>query len=82
MKLGISYLDVNALLQVLLSNIQTTLGDYFIRMYLHGSLAIGDFDPQRSDIDYLVVTSTDLPTEAISALEIMHSRITSSELKW
>ena len=30
-------------------------------MYLDGSLAIGDFDPGKSDLDFVVVTDGELP---------------------
>jgi hypothetical protein len=77
------YPDVNAVLHVLLSGVQTVLGDHFVGMYLSGSLATGDFDPQRSgDIDFVVVTADELPDEMLPALEAMHTRITASGLEW
>jgi predicted nucleotidyltransferase len=51
-------------------------------MYLYGSLATGDFDSQRSDIDFVVVTTDGLPQEMIQDLEAMHGRLTASGLKW
>ena len=77
-----AYPDINALLYVLLSGVQTVLGDHFIAMVLSGSLASGTFEPQRSDIDFVVVTADVLPDEMLSALEAMHARITASGLKW
>ena len=76
------YPDVNAVLQVLLSDVQAIIGNHFVGMYLYGSLATGDFDPQRSDIDFVVVTTNDLPNEMIQDLEAMHSRIASRGSKW
>jgi hypothetical protein len=76
------YPDVNVVLGALLSSVQDTLGDYFVGLYLYGSLASGDFDPQRSDIDFVIVTTTELPEELISALEKMHARLAASGLKW
>ncbi len=76
------YPDVNAVLHALLSGVQTILENHFIGMYLYGSLASGDFDPQRSDIDFLVVTADELPNEMIQALEAMHARLATSGLKW
>ena len=52
------YQDVNVFLNLLLSNIQSILGDHFIGLYLGGSLALGDFNPQRSDIDFVAVPLT------------------------
>lgn len=76
------YPDINALLSVLLSEVKTVLGPQFAGLYLHGSLASGDFDPQTSDIDFLVATVDELPAKTIAALEIMHASLDGSGLKW
>jgi hypothetical protein len=76
------YYDVNLVLRTLLDNAQTILGDYFAGMYLYGSLATGEFDPGRSDIDFLVVTRKKLPDNLISDLKTMHTRIYESGLRW
>ena len=76
------YLDVNVVLDVLLSSVRDVLGDCFVGLYLYGSLASGDFDPLRSDIDFVVVTIAELPTEMIAAVEAMHLRLAASGMKW
>jgi predicted nucleotidyltransferase len=76
------YPDINAVLNVLLSSVQTVLGDHFVGMYLYGSLASGDFNPETSDIDFLVVTADEIPNEMVRDLEAMHIRLMSSDLKW
>jgi predicted nucleotidyltransferase len=76
------YPDVNQILLDLLDNARAILGDYFTGMYLYGSLAGGDFDPGRSDIDFLVVTSKELPLIKVSDLEAMHKSIFENGLKW
>ena len=76
------YPDVNAVLDALLSSVQDILGDYFVGLYLYGSLASGDFDPLRSDVDFVVVTTDYLPEDLISALGEMHARLWASGLKW
>ena len=76
------YPDVNAVLHLLLSSAQNILGNSFLGMYVYGSLASGDFDPDRSDIDFVIVTVEDLSDEMISALEAMHGHIAASGLTW
>jgi hypothetical protein len=76
------YPEVNVVLQALLSGVQDVLGDCFVGLYLYGSLAGGDFCPQRSDIDFVVATAGELPNEVVAALEAMHARIANSGLKW
>ena len=70
------------MLHEVLSGVQTILGNHFTGMYLYGSLASGDFDPQRSDIDFVVVTAGELPGEMLPALEAMHARLAASGSKW
>jgi predicted nucleotidyltransferase len=76
-----SYPDVNELLNLLLENVKDILGDQFIGMYLYGSLASGDFNPNTSDIDFLVVTRDSLPDDMIAQLETMHKQTWATSLK-
>ena len=66
----------------LLSEVQIILGGKFVGLYLYGSLAAGDFDERRSDIDFIVVTRGELPRATIAALEKMHKMFASSAAKW
>lgn len=45
----------------LLSGILALLPDNVAGIYLHGSLAMGCFNPKRSDVDFLVITHTTTP---------------------
>lgn len=74
------YPDVNPVLAILLSGARDVLGDHFVGMYLGGSLAGGDFDPETSDIDFLVVTTSTLPDALLPRLAAMHARIATSGL--
>lgn len=76
------YPDVNAALRELLAGAQTVLGDHFQGMYLSGSLALGDFDPDRSDIDVVVVTDADVAGDLLAALQAMHARFAASDSPW
>ena len=76
------YQDVNAFLNLMLDNLEPILGDQFVGLYLGGSLAIGDFNPDRSDIDFIAVTAGELPPETITALEEMHTRLWATGGKW
>jgi predicted nucleotidyltransferase len=76
------YEDVNEAVYILRDGVNEVLGDYFTGMYLYGSLALGDFDPGRSDIDPLIVTSEELPDNVIFELEVMHRRLYRSGLEW
>lgn len=69
-------------MSVLLSGVQTILGNHFIGLYILGSLASGDFNPLSSDIDFVVVTDNVFSEEILKDLEAMHTRIAKSTLKW
>lgn len=74
------YRDVNIILHRLRTDVESILGEQFIGMYLYGSLSLGDFDPQTSDVDFLVVTKAALPDETIAALQVLHRSIATSNL--
>jgi hypothetical protein len=79
---GTSPPEVSALLEHVLSGVREILGLRFVGMYLDGSLAIGDFEPDKSDIDFVVVTEAELPDEIFRALKAMHMRIATRASKW
>lgn len=76
------YPEVNAVLDLLLTEARTVLGDHLVGMYLYGSLSSGDFDLKTSDVDFVIVTDDFLPDDLIAQLEAMHQRIAASGLKF
>ncbi len=46
---------IKAEVQTLQSEFEAILGQHFVGLYLHGSLALGGFNPARSDIDVIVL---------------------------
>ncbi|MBL8100276.1 MAG: DUF4111 domain-containing protein [Anaerolineales bacterium] len=75
------YDNVNELLHLLLTNVKGILKDQFVGMYLYGSLSSGDFNPESSDVDFLVVTETPLNEKIISELEEMHNQTWATSIK-
>jgi predicted nucleotidyltransferase len=75
------YSDVNAILNLLHSNVKEILQDQFVGMYLFGSLANGDFD-QHSDIDVLVVPKDKISNDMFSSLQTMHTRVANIDSPW
>lgn len=76
------YPEINTLLRRLLAGVQAILEEDFVGMYLYGSLAQGDFNLDRSDIDFLVVTEGALAETAVEKLKVMHKRISDGDSKW
>jgi len=66
-----SHPEIARLIEDLVAGVRDALGDNFVGFYLCGSLALGGFDPETSDVDILVVTArppSDAEYGAISAL--------------
>lgn len=68
------------LVQALHAGAQTALESNFLGMLLLGSLATGDFDPVRSDIDFLVITRAQPNDEQFAHLRAMHTRVRNEAL--
>lgn len=51
-------------------------------MYVVGSLALGDFDPERSDIDFIVVTDSAIDDDLYRGLEQIHAHFAASHSPW
>jgi hypothetical protein len=77
-----NYPEINSVLHELLSGARGVLGDQFVGMYLDGSLAIGDFEPDKSDVDFVVVTDSEVSSDMFGALKTMHDRIASRASQW
>lgn len=76
------YKEVNDIIIVLLSKVKEILGEQFVAMYIHGSLAVGDFNVKSSDIDFLVVTKNGVSMDVFNSLKKMHLEILAMENKW
>jgi predicted nucleotidyltransferase len=76
------YPAINTMLERLQVKVRNILGDQFIGLYLYGSLAIGDFDPQKSDIDFVVVTAGELSSGTVAELKAMHEDLVAEASKW
>lgn len=67
------YLDT--VLQATLAAQQHELGNTLTGLIVHGSLALGDFNPERSDIDLIAVTDPAISAAQLPALTAMHARV-------
>lgn len=71
-----------ALLDRLTDEIRRTLNGSLLGLYLYGSLAAGDFEPERSDVDLLAVVSSGVEGDAFDRLDAMHGRIVRDFPAW
>ena len=66
------YKDINEVLNSLTAGITLILGENLVGVYLTGSLSYGDFNPENSDIDLLVIIRNPVFQEKLEALKKMH----------
>ncbi len=76
------YSDINNLLQALSTRLLSLFDDKLIGIYLYGSLVWGDFDYNTSDIDLLVVTTTDIDENIFSQLNEVHADLIKTFNHW
>lgn len=67
--------DVRTIVEILVGQIASTLEDNLEALYLRGALALGDFNPETSDIDLLVLTRELVTDKDFTALTRMHGQI-------
>ncbi len=67
--------EVTALSDAYVSGLTDALGDNLLGVYTRGSLALGGFDPEYSDIDLLVVTRNRITDKEFDALRLLHEQI-------
>lgn len=56
-------MNAATLLDTLCSRYRTILGSNFVGMYVHGSYAMGSFNPLKSDLDYIIVCISEPDSE-------------------
>jgi len=76
------YPEINRLLESLLSHLRHIFQERLVGLYLYGSLATGDFDPDSSDIDLLAVTSSQITPAEFDALRVMHGDLARANPEW
>ena len=77
-----SYPDVNSVLEYFAQRVRQSLGHHFVGFYCVGSLALGDFDQTRSDIDFVVVANTGLDEGAVLDFRAIHAKFAATESNW
>lgn len=75
------YSELNRVLAGPVSGIERHLGRNFIGTYLQGSFALGDFD-EHIDVDFIVAMESELSTEEVRALQVMHDQLLDSGSEW
>lgn len=76
------YPAINALLYEWAEEVKRLLGQKIVGLYLSGSLAYGDFMPERSDIDLQAVVKNPLAQDELASVEQLHRQIEGRWPQW
>jgi len=77
-----SYVDVNQVITSLSLGITEILKENLIGIYLFGSLAYGDFDEARSDVDLMTIVKEPVTKVELEKLKQLHRQIEEQHPKW
>ncbi|MET1004317.1 MAG: aminoglycoside adenylyltransferase domain-containing protein [Propionibacteriaceae bacterium] len=77
-----SMADPEELLARLAADLVEILGSGLVSLTPHGSWALGDFSPSRSDLDVLAVMATDPTAATVAALHEVHARLATDVPEW
>lgn len=76
------YPAINAILTECADGLKNLLGKKLVGLYLSGSLAYGDFVPDRSDIDLQAVVRSLLTQDELRSIEHLHKQVEASCPQW
>ena len=82
MKDATAYPAINTMLTEWAEGVKRLLGENSVGLYLSGSLAYGDFVPERSDIDLQAVVRSPLTQEELKSVEQLHREIEGRCPQW
>ena len=73
--------EFNDVLDDLVAGATAVLRENFCGAYLQGSFAVGDAD-EYNDVDFIVATHGEIPTQQLVALQAMHKRLHALDVPW
>lgn len=76
------YPAINTVLSEWVDRVKRLLGEKIVGLYLSGSLAYGDFVPERSDIDLQAVVRNPLTDIELKSVEQLHKDIEAGCPQW
>lgn len=74
--------DIEPILAQLTEGLQSRLRERLVGLYLYGSLVTGDFAPDISDIDLVVVMTQPLDAASFASLRQLHQSVVERQPEW
>ncbi len=75
-------MPIELVLSTIAAELSRTLGAELLGLYVHGSWVVGDFAPQRSDLDLLAVLSCEPDESLLEGLAVAHLHIEAVHAAW
>jgi predicted nucleotidyltransferase len=76
------YQDINEVLQALVQGFVDVFADNLVGVYLFGSLSYGDFNPESSDIDLMVIVHRPVSQYELALIEQLQRQVGTKYEKW
>lgn len=76
------YSDINEILFNFCDGIKKIIDQHLTGVYLFGSLSYGDFNPDSSDIDLVVILKKQLDRNNLAQIKLLHKNIGEQYPKW
>ena len=73
---------LDRIIPALLDDLRATLGDELVGVYHYGSAVSGGFDPERSDLDLVIVTERDVDVIGLEPFAGLVERLAAREPEW
>mgnify|MGYP002076914063 CR=1 FL=1 len=73
---------IGSLVQELSDKILESLNEELLGLYIFGSLIMGDFEPDRSDLDLLTIVEHDINEQRLDNLRKMHTEFIEKYPQW
>ena len=75
-------IEIRPLIDELCKELKVIFADKLLGLYLHGSIAMGDFNLKSSDIDFMALLKSDVNEEEFNKLDLCHQDLCRKYKAW
>lgn len=75
-------IEIRPLIDELCKELKVIFANKLLGLYLHGSIAMGEFNPKSSDIDFMALLKSDVNEEELIKLDLCHQKLCKKYKVW